>query len=339
MKFLREDLTISAIKYASIIGAEKSDIVDVFEQNKVPVVKKGEYQLNKAINALAPMIERKQIKNQIVSFFTHKGGVGKSLTSYNLASYLALLGYKTLLVDIDGQCNLSYMCGIDTNETDSAVGSVADLISGDATFNECVTHVFQNLDIIKGSKALPLVEKRIPDSPKSYLILRDIFLKNNVRENYDFVFFDNHSSFSRISDNAFLISDKIISIIIPDGFSLEGLSPVVAQVENLTPLVKQPLSMNVLVNNYNPAQKIQKHFIEEALKQYSDIMFTNAIKSSADFHRATLERMPFYCFSTNNSNALKDYSVLVDEFIARMAGEEYAPTTNASQSEEVAHES
>lgn len=46
----------------------------------------------------------------IISFFNHKGGVGKTTQLYNLAWALSLKGKKVLMVDADSQCNLSTQC-------------------------------------------------------------------------------------------------------------------------------------------------------------------------------------------------------------------------------------
>lgn len=46
----------------------------------------------------------------IISFFNHKGGVGKTTQLYNLAWALSLKGKKVLMVDADSQCNLSSQC-------------------------------------------------------------------------------------------------------------------------------------------------------------------------------------------------------------------------------------
>ena len=44
---------------------------------------------------------------KIVTLYNHKGGVSKTTSTFNLASYLAEAGRKVLMVDADPQCNLT----------------------------------------------------------------------------------------------------------------------------------------------------------------------------------------------------------------------------------------
>ena len=47
---------------------------------------------------------------KIIALFNNKGGVSKTTTTFHLGWKLAELGYKTLMIDTDPQCNLTGLC-------------------------------------------------------------------------------------------------------------------------------------------------------------------------------------------------------------------------------------
>jgi len=68
-----------------------------------------------------------------ITLFNHKGGVGKTTLTINLADAVSKMGYRVLIVDADPQCNISsfYM---DEDELDRVMGDIDDNESGDTVW-------------------------------------------------------------------------------------------------------------------------------------------------------------------------------------------------------------
>ena len=67
-------------------------------------------------------------KSVVVTIHSNKGGVGKTTLVHLLAYYLGILGFKVLLVDYDGQCNLSTNCGFAMAGPDKDLYTVDDIL-------------------------------------------------------------------------------------------------------------------------------------------------------------------------------------------------------------------
>jgi len=314
MSFKRNDLTISAIKYATIIGVEKSDFVKMMTHKKVPMTKKGEYDLNSAIAAVEPHIQREKILRQVFSFFTMKGGVGKTLNCANMGHYLALLGYKVLLVDLDPQCNLTTVCGVGFEDMDTSK-DILSILTSNKTIGECIVPIIRNVDLVMGSEMVGQADVMLAGKPGSDNIIQSKIDKEGIRSKYDFIFFDNHSSTSKCSNNAYMVSDAVISVVNPDMFSYNGIQPVINSTEDVSTLLKRDIRNHILINNFEPSSNNQRDVAAKIVSDYGQYVLQNFVKRSTDFVRATMENKPFYCFSGNNSNAIKDYAGLLEEFI------------------------
>ena len=86
---------------------------------------------------------------KIVAFLNQKGGVGKTTTCVNIAGYLAEMGKKVLLVDIDQQGNASSNLGFDK---DSKCRTMYDAIVDDCTIDEVIVPTkYANLDLVNNT--------------------------------------------------------------------------------------------------------------------------------------------------------------------------------------------
>ena len=74
----------------------------------------------------------------VYAIINQKGGVGKSTTAAALWAWLSLKGYKTLAIDLDAQCNLSYTAGADT-----AHKTALSLLTGENPVEETIQRLYR----------------------------------------------------------------------------------------------------------------------------------------------------------------------------------------------------
>ena len=83
---------------------------------------------------------------RIIAIANQKGGVGKTTTSINLASCIAEMRHKVLLIDIDPQGNATSGVGVDKNELEK---TIYDMFIGECTYEEClIEEAIENLDVL-----------------------------------------------------------------------------------------------------------------------------------------------------------------------------------------------
>ena len=84
--------------------------------------------------------------SKVISLVNQKGGVGKTTTSINLSSSLAVLGKRVLLIDLDPQGNTTTGIGINKGEIDK---SIYDVLTGNCTIQEAMVKTkYQNLFVL-----------------------------------------------------------------------------------------------------------------------------------------------------------------------------------------------
>ena len=84
-----------------------------------------------------------QRDSRVIAVINQKGGVGKTTTSINLSSSLAVLGKRVLLIDLDPQGNTTTGIGINKGEIDK---SIYDVLTGNCTIQEAMVKTkYQNL--------------------------------------------------------------------------------------------------------------------------------------------------------------------------------------------------
>ena len=114
----------------------------------------------------------REVKLKIVCLFNNKGGVGKTTFLFHLAYRLAELGQRVLLVDADGQCNLTAYC-LPEAEIENSWGAsgnslykcVEPLVRGLGDIRECVpTEVAANLHLLPGDLMLSEFEDLLGDT-------------------------------------------------------------------------------------------------------------------------------------------------------------------------------
>ena len=177
---------------------------------------------------------------RIIAIANQKGGVGKTTTAINLATAMAAVGQKVLIVDLDPQGNASTGLGIDRA---SRKLSSYDVILGAATLRQAVVpSAIPGLDIVPSTVDLSAAELELIDLPRRTFRLKDVFAQ--CPGVYDYVLIDCPPALGLLTLNALVGADAVLVPLQCEFFALEGLSHLIRTIERIK-------------TNFNPRLEIQ----------------------------------------------------------------------------------
>ena len=177
-----------------------------------------------ALNIKKPVEEKKQkpVKKgdtvtRKIGISLSKGGVGKSTTSINLASGLALAGFKVLLIDTDTQGQDSFMLGVKPK------AGLTEIVTGELPLKECLTKARDNLWLLAGGKALAGVKRMI--DRKDYggeMTVAEALIP--VDKIFDYVIVDTSPGWDPLTVNVLFYVNELLIPVALDIMALQGLS-------------------------------------------------------------------------------------------------------------------
>ncbi|RMZ61271.1 ParA family protein [Chryseobacterium nematophagum] len=251
------------------------------------------------------------MKAKIISIFTQKGGVGKTVSTINISGALAEMGYKTLVLDVDAQANASlvgYAADPDIQYT------IVDFINSSDEPIYSRRGKDDKVHVISGS--LELV------TPKNKDVLKKAIKK--VENDFDYILIDcppqvikdKELSFGEI---ALFACDYIICPVECDEFSLDGLTKLIIAVNKLRST--KGLKAEYLGFFFT---KVEEHTVDfkEAYKELSesqikDLLFLNYIRKNK-FIRTSLREGESAVFLKAHNPVSMDYRKLTGEILSKI---------------------
>ncbi|OCJ09625.1 chromosome partitioning protein ParA [Rhizobium sp. AC27/96] len=183
-------------------------------------------------------------RNRIITIANQKGGVGKTTTAINLATALAAIGERVLIVDLDPQGNASTGLGIERRDRKQ---SSYDLLAGTHTILETVQETaVPNLFIVPSTMDLLGVEMEIAQQPDRVFRLRGA-LNTPDALSFSYILVDCPPSFNLLTMNAMAAAHSVLVPLQCEFFALEGLSQLLETVDQVRRTVNPSLDIQGIV--------------------------------------------------------------------------------------------
>ena len=270
---------------------------------------------------------------KIFSFFNQKGGVGKTTSVINIATVLAGLGKKVLLIDLDSQGNATSGLGIEKNENESTAYQL--LVENAEPSASIKPTSIENLWIIPSNAHLAGAEMHLISQEKREFILRERLAK--ISSEYDYILLDCPPSLGLISINALTASGYIIIPLQCEYYALEGLG----QLLNTYQLVKKNLSPDlelggVILTMADVRTNLTQQVIEEVRNYFKEKVFQSVIPRSVKLSEAPSFGKPAVLYDPHGRGS-QAYTELGKEFLARFgSNEDFAKVFTGKTEERVA---
>ena len=247
--------------------------------------------------------------------FNQKGGVGKSSIAVNLAAISAARGKRTLVIDLDPQCNSShYLLGEDYQDVQP---DLKDFFEQALTFQmkpngpEYYVHTtpYENLSVMPANSNLGDLQSKLESKHKIYK-LRDALEK--LSDQYDAVYIDTPPAFNFYTLSALVASERCLIPFDCDEFARQALYSLLANVHETREDHNDALVVEgIVVNQYQPRASLPKRIVDELLDDNLPVL-NSKISASVKMKESHDETCPLIHMAPKHKLTLQ-FTELFDE--------------------------
>ncbi|MFD0763610.1 ParA family protein [Mucilaginibacter lutimaris] len=265
---------------------------------------------------------------KIIALANQKGGVGKTTSSINLAASLAVLEYRTLLLDADPQANSTSGIGFDPRNIKN---SIYECIINDVDPREAIQKTeTPNLDLLPAHIDLVGAEIEMINLPNREYKMKSVL--EAVKDDYDFIIIDCSPSLGLITINALTAADSVIIPVQCEYFALEGLGKLLNTIKIVQSRLNTALQIEgILLTMYDVRLRLSNQVVDEVRTHFEDMVFDTIIQRNTRLSEAPSFGISVIMHDANCKGAV-NYLNLAREIIRKnglVSNEELATTVTA----------
>jgi chromosome partitioning protein len=250
---------------------------------------------------------------KVIGIANQKGGVGKTTTAINLAASLAVLEFKTLLLDADPQANSTTGVGFDLHQVSKGV---YDCLVNDVSAKEVILKTeIPYLDLMPSHIDLVGAEIEMINYPDRETVLKRIL--KDVKDEYDFIIIDCSPSLGLITVNALVASDSVIVPVQAEFFALEGLGKLLNTIKIVQSRLNTDLQIEgLLMTMYDGRLRLCNQVVNEVRLHFEDIVFNSVIHRNTKLSEAPSFGKPAILYDADSKGAI-NYLNLAKEVLQK----------------------
>ncbi len=244
-----------------------------------------------------------------LAILNQKGGVAKTTTAHAIAAGLTAKGYKTLMVDLDGQRSLSIISG--------AGGSgltCFDVLTGKAKITQAIRRTSSG-DILPAAAALWTADSTITGKRKEYRLREAL---QPVSGSYDYCVIDCPPSLGILTINALTAADGCIIPAQADVLSLEAIDQLYQTIEAVQTYTNKALKVKgIVITRYNGRAVLSREAVEMIEDKAAEIrthVYQTRIRENIAVKEAQAVKEDIFSYS-RRSNGAADYQALLNEIL------------------------
>lgn len=237
-----------------------------------------------------------------IAFTNAKGGVAKTTTCINMGAGLALAGYRTLIVDLDSQGQVTKSLGVQAGE------GLAELVQGDAGLEDVQIQARENLFVIAGGNALSGVKRLISRRDMRSELVLDEALEG--LRGYDFVLVDTAPSWDVLNVNCLFYVEELLIPVSMEVLALQGIGEFLDRVDQVQRYRKELKIRGVIPTFYDARVKKSAEILKQLERHFPDTLWPT-VRYNAKLSEAPGYGQHIFEYE-RKSNGASDYARLAE---------------------------
>lgn len=247
----------------------------------------------------------------VIALVNQKGGVGKTTTAVNLASYLAQLGQKVLLIDLDPQANASSGLGLELGDDDQHVYHA--LLEPAKAAKAVKPTQVDGLHAVPSHRDLAgAVIELVQIDGREYRLRKAV---DSLRQYYDFILIDCPPSLGLLTINGLVAADHVLIPVQAEYYALEGLGQLLHTIHLIQSHLHADLNiLGAIITMFDQRNRLSKSVMQELYGYFPNRIFRSVIPRNVRLAEAPSYGEPIVSYDPGSRGA-KAYERLARELL------------------------